>query len=238
MNDKTVGLTGVSASGSAGNLSPIIAVPVGGVSTTGQTGGFAVSIDGPTMSYISDFIGKSRSSPLPNGRLMFEVTDQPLQGAANEPNVRKVLAESLSADAGDTVTCRPASDAENHAGVDAYVEYPSGLSVPVQIVKTAAASAYGAAVAKGYWEITVTVEEAAAWIEAAAIDRKTTGSTPSIAPADRAAMILALDVRHAGQLANPDVIASLARQMPGAAHIGFRAIWLVGSTPVGSKRIA
>jgi hypothetical protein len=168
---------------------------------------------------------------------MFEVTEQPLQGAANEPNVRKVLAEALSAEAGEAVACVPANDAQNHAGVDGYAEYSSGLSVPIQIVKTPAASAYGSAVAKGHWKITVAVDEAASWIKSA-IDHKTTGSTPSIAPADRASMILALDTRHAGQLANADVLASFVRQMPSVAHLGFRAIWLVGSTPVGSRRIA
>ena len=59
-----------------------------------------------------------------------------MQGAANEPNVRKVLAEALSEEAGGTVTCRPASDAQNYAGVDAFAEYSSGFAVPVQIVKT------------------------------------------------------------------------------------------------------
>jgi hypothetical protein len=73
--------------------------------------------------------------------------------------------------------------------------------VPVQIVKTPSKSEYGAAVAKRFWAITVTVDEAASWIKSV-IDHKTTGPKPSIAPADRASMILALDIRHAGQLAN------------------------------------
>jgi len=147
------------------------------------------------------------------------------------------VAEALSVEAGEPLTCRAATRAESQGGVDASLEYPSGLSVPVQIAKAPSQSEYGAAVAKGFWRVVVTVDRAASWIKST-IDHTTTGRKLRIAPADRAAMILALDIRHAGQLVNADVLMSFARQMPGAAQLGFRAIWLVCSTPVGSKRIA
>ena len=237
MSDKTVGLTGVSTGAAGGNVAPSFTLPAGSLSMEAKFNDAAMSIDGPTRSEINDFIGKSRSSRLPDGRFRFEVTDQPLQAEDNEPNVRKVLAQALSAESGEDLSCRPASKAENHRGIDGWVEYSRGLSVPVQIVKTPSKDAYGAAVAKGLWTITVTVDEAASWIKAA-IDHKTTGPKLSIAPADRASMILALDIRHAGQLANADVIAAFERQMPGIAQLGFRAIWLVGSTPAGTRKLA
>lgn len=232
MNDKTVGLTGVSTSAAVGKMGPTIAVPTGSISAKAQCGNVAMSIDGPTRSEINDFIGKSRSSLLPDGRLLFEVTGKPLQGTSNEPNVLNVLAGSLA-----QADYRQATDEENRRGVDGWVNDSEGAPAPVQVVKVPAESEFGAAVAKGSWEITVTVDEAASWIKAA-IDRKTTGPKPSIAPADRASMLLALDVRHAGQLANADVIAAFARQMPSVAQLGFRAIWLVGSTPAGTRKLA
>src|SRR5947209_1419475 len=59
MNDKTVGLTGVSTSAAVGSMSPIIAVPSGSISFEAQFSNVAMSIDGPTRSEINDFIGKS-----------------------------------------------------------------------------------------------------------------------------------------------------------------------------------
>jgi hypothetical protein len=233
VNDKTADLTGLSTGATPGTMAPGVTLSAESLSIKTEFGPVAMSIDGPTRSEINDFIGKSRSIRLPDGRLLFEVSDKPLQAGANEPNVRKALAEALSAPAGESLSCRPATDAENDHGVDGYVTYSSGMSVPVQIVKTPSQKEYGVAVAKGLWRIVVTVDEAANWIKST-IDHK----SKKIAPADRANMILALDVRHAGQLVNVDVIASFARQMPNVAQLGFRAIWLVGSTPVGSKRIA
>jgi hypothetical protein len=63
--------------------------------------------------------------------------------------------------AGEPLTCRAATRAENQGGVDASLEYPSGLSVPAQIVKAPSRSEYGAAVAKGLWRVVVTVDRAA-----------------------------------------------------------------------------
>jgi hypothetical protein len=191
----------------------------------------AVSIEGPELHSISDFIGESQSERLPDGRLMFKVTGKPLQGTSNEPNVLKVLAGSLA-----QADYRPATDEQNRRGIDGWVRDSDGAPVPVQVVKVPAESEFGAAVAKGDWEITVTVDEAASWIKAA-IDHKTTGPTPSIAPADRASMILALDVRHAGLLICDDVVAALVGQMPDVAQLGFRAIWLVGSTTAGTRKL-
>jgi hypothetical protein len=68
---------------------------------------------------INDFIGKSKSTRLPDGRLQFAVSDYPLQGSAKRA---QVLEQALSAEASDTLSCWPASDAENHAGVDVYVD--------------------------------------------------------------------------------------------------------------------
>ena len=77
-----------------GGHGPGHSVPVAGVSMKAQFSDVAMSIDGPTRSEINDFTGKSRSIRLPDGRLLFEVTDRPLQGEDNEP--RKVLAQALS----------------------------------------------------------------------------------------------------------------------------------------------
>ena len=218
MNDKTVPLIGQPA--------PL------------QGGTMAMSIDAPNRSEINDFVGQSRSGRLPDGKLWFKVTGRPLQGEHNEPNVLKVLVAALSAEAGETLSYRRASKAENQGGIDGYVQYSSGVPVPVQIVKAPSAKEYGADVAMGDWSIIVTVEEAAGWI-VTAINRKVSGKKiPSIARRARTSMILALDIRHAGQLANEDVIAAFARQMPDAGALGFRSVWLVGSTHAGSRKLA
>ena len=80
---------------------------------------------------------------------------------------------------------------KNHRGIDGWIDYRSGMSAPVQIVKAPSKREYGAAVARGLWRVIVTIDEAASWIKTV-IDHKTTGPTPSVVPADRASMILAL----------------------------------------------
>lgn len=192
----------------------------------------AVGVDGPNLHRLSDFIGASQSDRLPDGKLRFNVSGMPLQGTANEPNVLAVLADSLG-----QAGYRPATDRENARGIDGWVNDSCGKPVAVQVVKTPIESEYGASVAKGDWEITVTVDEAAGWVKSA-IDHKTTGPTPTIAPADRASMILALDVRHAGILICDEVVAALAHYMPDISLLGFQSIWLVGSSRAGTRKLA
>ena len=43
--------------------------------------------------------------------------------------------------------------------------------------------------------------------------------------------------RHAGQLANEQVLEELQRQID-VASLSFGAVWLVGSTAAGSRRLA
>lgn len=197
----------------------------------------AMSINGPDRAEINDFVGQSKSRRLPSGELEFTTGEPPLQGRPNEPNVLKVLVETMTAETKEKHLFKESDEADDGKGIDGYVAFPDGSIVPVQVVKTPADSQWGAAVAKGNAKIVASVDEAASWIKAA-IDHKVSGASPSIAPKDRPSLILALDARHAGMLGADDVIAAFHQQMPELAKLGLRAVWLVGNTPVNTKKLA
>jgi hypothetical protein len=216
-NDKQVALTGESAALSLGDA--------------------AMSINGPDRAEINDFVGQSMSRRLPSGEFEFTTGQPPLQGRRNEPNVLKVLVETMTDQTNELHAYRNGDRADDARGIDGHLTFPDGTTAPVQVVKTPIDQRWGAAVARGNARIVASVDQVAEWIKAA-IDHKTSGSSPSISPKDRPSLILALDARHAGMLGAEDVIAAFHRQMPDLAKLGFRAIWLVGNAPVNTKKLA
>lgn len=202
-----------------------------------RLGNVAMSINGPDRAEINDFVGQSKSRRLPSGELEFTTGEPPLQGRPNEPNVLKVLVETMTTETNETHVCQEGDRGDDGRGIDGYVRFPDGSKVPVQVVKAPTDSQWGAAVAKGNAKVVASVDEAASWIKAA-IDHKVSGSSPRIAPNDRPSLILALDARHAGMLGDDDVIAAFHRQMPELAKLGLHAVWLVGNTPVNTKKLA
>lgn len=212
-------------------------VALSGEGVTLTLGNAAMSINGPDRAEINDFVGQSKSRRLPSGELEFTTAQPPLQGRPNEPNVLKVLVETMTAEANEKHLYKEGDTADDGQGIDGYVRFPDGSMVPVQVVKTPTDSQWGAAVAKGNAKIIASVEEAASWIKAA-IEHKVSGASPTIAPKDRPSLILALDARHAGMLGADDVIAAFHRQMPELAKLGLYAVWLVGNTPVNTKKLA
>ena len=214
MTDKTVRLTGEEAVGLIGRA--------------------AMSVDGPERSAIDDFQGRSESYVLPDGRgHRFRISDRPLQAEDNEPNVLRVLAKVLS---GESMRWRRATAKQNQNGIDGFVEV-GGRDVPVQIVSVPIDERLRARVGVGECEVDVSFEDAARWM-VNAIRRKAEPGRKFISRSARSGLILALDARHWGQLANERVLAEFRRQMPGLGGEGFEAVWLVGSTAAGSRVLA
>jgi hypothetical protein len=194
----------------------------------------AMSVDGPHRSQVSDFDGSSSESrELPDGTFEFVVVDRPLWGDENEPNVLRTLAKALAEQGAPHAAERHGTEADNRAGIDGWIDVPGEDAIAVQVTMAPSGSDFGRDVARGHCRRVVDATEAAGWL-VKAIERKVT----SVAPNDRPRLLLALDARHAGQLVNERILAEFRRQRPDIAQLGFRAVWLVGSTPIGSRRLA
>jgi len=178
---------------------------------------------------LNDFVGQSGSCVLPGGLIRFKVSGQPLQSDENESNVLKTLAEAVGA-----VGWRKKEKLAIERGEDGFVKLGED-SVAVQVVSVPMDTAIRQRVATGECVVEVPVDAVASWI-AQAIQRKTPGGKciPRTAPS----LILAIDARHWGQVVNAQVLDEFHRQMPGAADLVFRAIWLVGGNAAGSRRLA
>lgn len=127
------------------------------------------------------------------------------------------------------VAIAPGIDAQ---GEDARLTYPKGEACVVQIVSVPPDSAYGREIAIGFAQRKLTAEDAADWIQVS-IDHKLT-----IAPDDRKSILLALDARAHGLLADVSVIVALRARYPDPVTLGFFAIWLVGPIDSRCVRIA
>ena len=212
MNDKSVPLTG------------------GQVIAVGES--VAMSINGPDRSDINDFKGQSQTRLLPDGRIAIAVHESPHWGRPNERLVREVLQGALSLAWGTDVVVNPPEGNEDAAGIDGTVVAPDGKRLVVQIVTVPVKSDYAHRVAQGKQEVELTVDEAVGWIENA-IKHK----ADKIALADRGAMILALDMRHAGVLARGYIVTP-AKQKIRPETLGFAEIWLVANVSTYSARLA
>ena len=194
-------------------------------------GSAAMSINGPYRSEINDFKGHSQTRRLPDGRIEIAVQGSPHRGSRNEPQVRNVLQAALSLEWGVDVVVKSPTPQEDARGIDGTTVAPDGKALIVQIVTVPADSDYARYVAQGSHRVVLTMDEAIDWIENA-IRHKC-----NIAPADRASMILALDVRHAGLLAADDFVAAAEKRIRPAVF-GFAEVWLVANVPTHSARLA
>jgi hypothetical protein len=95
--------------------------------------------------------------------------------------------------------------------------------ITIQIVTVSPGESFWRAVASGLGKIEADLETAAAWVNEV-IARK----AALYAPTQKRAMRLALDVRHLGVLADPDVVNIYLRRY--GAPDGFRFVWLIGPT--------
>jgi hypothetical protein len=158
------------------------------------------------------------------------VQGQPHWGKRNQDQVLDVLAQAMTAALGERVPHRRGNDDDDANGVDGFVKLPAEEKwTGVQVVAVPSDSDYGAAVATGEPVVVLTNSEAAAWI-AGAIEKKRHHAL--------ATLILALDIRHASLLSDPVIVSDLLAVIPAPKAIGFKAVWLVGSTAARCTQLA
>lgn len=189
----------------------------------------AVAIDGPTRTDLTDFKGKSSSWRIDADRLGFLIEGSPLWGKKNERQTVKVLAQAIRGEIGEGVPHKYATEEEDLGGADGFVLLPECGWVEVQITVVPNDEITGGAVAKGQ---TVSVEltnAAAAELLVSAINKKKGQATAST--------ILALDIRHVSLLSGQAVVDELLKSVPSPGALGFKAIWLVGSTVARCRRL-
>jgi hypothetical protein len=191
----------------------------------------AMSVNGPNRSEINDFVGRSQCLRRPDGCIEITVLESPRWGRPNEPQVLKILGQAMSRESGVATTTRPApTREEDDRAIDGYVDMPDGRELIVQVVTVPVDGVYGASVARGDSHIVLTPDQASEWIQGA-IDHK----LRRYARADRSAMVLALDIRHAPLLADADIVDLVKQRLP---DLGFAAIWLVANIGPRSARFA
>jgi hypothetical protein len=97
--------------------------------------------------------------------------------------------------------------------------------ITIQIVTGGPGKSFWRNVASGRGEIEADLETAAAWASEL-IARK----AALYSPTQRRAMLLALDLRHIGVLADPELVTVYLRQYGAPDGFGFGGVWLIGPT--------
>ncbi len=165
-----------------------------------------------------------------DGDIEIEVTESPKRGRPNEPTVLRVLGDAFT-QSGRSVPVR--EGAEDDRGEDGLVRSEGAAPLIIQVVSVPVDEKFGADVAKGKAARTISDAEAVAWVREA-IEHKLT-----IAPANRATTLLALDVRWAGLFcSDPALLAAYAAIRQELQQYGFAEIWLVGATAPLCVRLA
>lgn len=188
----------------------------------------AVIVSGPNLVSINDFVGRSECVELANGQFRLRVSEPPLRGTKNEPNVRTVLTDAIRATDDEAATCEVGKDDCGEDGV----LLTRGERVPLQIITVPADSKIGHDASKGSLDITFDAAQGARWL-LEAISRKAN----DLEPAAQSKTILALDARHAGLLAGAAIRVEFEKQAAGTPIGGFRQIWVVGPTASVTKRL-
>lgn len=142
-------------------------------------------------------------------------------GRKSEPWAVKTLCAKLK-QLGLAVTRLPGED---HRGEDAVLKVGESTYV-VQVTTTPSANAFWRDASASSAMRQVTIQQALEWLREA-IDAK----AQTIPLAQRGAMMLAIDARHAGLLAQEQVAARYITQFdPPALEYGFASVWVVGPT--------
>lgn len=188
----------------------------------------ALILNGPSRIEVNDFKGRADGHVKEDGTLNVSIQGGPRRGRLNEYSVLKVLSSAIATQSSLEVTVLGGDDSR---GEDGRLQIASDNYV-VQIVTVPVDQEYGQKIASGDFQIRLTADIAANWINAA-IQHKLT-----IVEADRARTILALDIRHVAILTDERVLQEFASRFPATGSLGFAQIWLVGPLRVRSARIA
>ena len=186
---------------------------------TGQP--VAVIIDGPDRVLLNDFKGQATAERNADGDLRVAVSGNPARGRKNETRAIDTLAEALGIQ-GRPVQQAVKADCER-SEADGFIEFKDGTRAPVQVVSVPADAAFGAAAATTGAEVNVSPEDAVKWIDDA-IRKK----VDRYADKQRGEMLLALDMRHVGLLADQSFVRAYRDSHGDPAAHGFKDIWLVG----------
>lgn len=190
-------------------------------------------VNGPKRCEVSDPTAFSTSSVTADGRIRVRIDGMPVVGRKAEPRVIKVLAQVVSGKPGVAGNFRLPTNDEDQQGHDGFIAGADGQWQSVQCVSVPNESTYAHQLAvTGKSEITLDPDGAADWIAAAIQDK-----AGQYASADKAAVILALDLRHHGPFVDEPVLAALRRNHPAALNHGFREVWLVGPIPERCVRL-
>ena len=176
--------------------------------------------DGERIRYSAPTSARS-DSVRTDGRVRATVEPPVDAGRSGEADVFARVLDVLAA-TGTTpvIKSRPKDD----AGEDRAVKY-GNEEITIQIVSGGPGTSFWKDVASGRGEIEADLETAAAWVRDA-IARK----SALYSPTQKSAMLLALDLRHFGVLADPQLATAYLRRYGSPDGFGFGGVWLIGPT--------
>jgi hypothetical protein len=183
--------------------------------------------DQQTIQYLSRSGGRADSTL---GPAQLDLTlRRPIDiGKKGEPVVVERVLGQLRAD-GHTISTLSHRD---ELGEDHLVDC-DGSEVVIQVIGVPTATDFIGEASRGSASTSVSLEQAASWIRDAVAKKQA-----QYAPAVRATMLLALDVRAVGVLVSPLVADELrARHGDLCSDSGFAAIWLVGPSDSRCTRL-
>jgi hypothetical protein len=189
---------------------------------TGQ--GVAAVADSASKLDINDFGGGRSSTSLDaSGSIHIATRDALPRGRDNEPSVLDVLR---------LLVCGTIELGDDSRGEDGILRSKAG-TFTIQIVSVPPEPEFNRQVRQGEnVERVLAIPEAAGWIHAS-IQKKCAGP-----PTARTTVILVLDARHLGILAEDAILGALREGYPDVACCGFWQVWLIGPTAARSVRLA
>jgi hypothetical protein len=188
----------------------------------------AMIVDGTDGTAINDFKGSS-ASKIGDGYIEVTLQGGPPAGKQDDPYVAAVLAQVVSHNGQSNPVPEKGADQN---GEDGILRFGDGSKLIVQSVSVPVDPTHWTKANKGDVSVRLTFAEAARWIQGS-IEKKL-----SIVSHDRPQILLALDTRHCGPIAQPAILESLHVQFGSAARYGFAQIWLAGPVPSRCLRIA
>jgi hypothetical protein len=199
-------ITGFQANASIGKVGASAQEPMAG-------GGERIRYSAPT--------GARSDSVRKDGRFHAMVEAPVDAGRAGEDDVFARVLDVLAA-TGTTPIIEPGP--KDNAGEDRVVKCGND-EITVQIVTVGPGTSFWRAGASGRGEVEADLETAAAWVSEV-IARK----AALYSSAQKRVMLLALDLRHFGVLAAPELVAVYLRQCGAPDRFGFGGVWLIGPT--------
>jgi hypothetical protein len=190
-----------------------------------------IVVSGPTRVDVNDPDGRSHTERTADGAIRVRVSEPFRPGRGNEPKVLQVIASAIEHEIGATVTVQPGED---HRGEDGRLQFDGagkgGLAV--QVVTAVQDPDFCEQSSKGDGLLDLSPEMGAAILRGA-IESK----LKRIPVQQRPSLILALDARHCGMLADDDVVSAFMREFGEPRAFGFAQLWIVGPVVARCRRL-